>query len=99
MTPTLPPVITDISQLDPNGSYAYADYLRWHFTETVELIGGKIMRKMAGPALAHQRISMNLSGELAAFLKRKTCQAFAAPYLSMCAYYAVPLTATPKSES
>ena len=29
--------ITSISQLDPNGTYSYADYLTWQFTELVEL--------------------------------------------------------------
>ena len=79
MTPTLPPVITDISQLDLSQSYTYADYLSWKFTEYVELIRGKVMRKMAGPVTAHQRCSMNFSGELYAYLKGKTCQVFAAP--------------------
>lgn len=31
-------MITDISQLDPNGTYTYADYLKWPFDESVELI-------------------------------------------------------------
>ena len=28
-------IITDINQLDPNGSYTYADYLQWKFNERV----------------------------------------------------------------
>ena len=74
------PLITDIAQLDPNGSYTYADYLRWQFTETIELIRGKVLRKMAGPVRAHQRISGNLSTEIGYFLRRKTCQIYAAPF-------------------
>jgi Uma2 family endonuclease len=34
--------ITHISQLDPNRTYSYADYLTWRFEEQVELIKGKI---------------------------------------------------------
>ena len=80
MTPTAADRITDIAQLDPNERYTYADYLGWKFTEVVELIRGRVLRKMAGPAKAHQRCSMNFSGELYLFLKGKTCQVFAAPF-------------------
>ena len=80
MTPAAPAVITDFAQLDLNEQYTYADYLRWKFSEAVELIRGKVLRKMAGPVRAHQRISMNLSRELAVYLKRKPCQVYAAPF-------------------
>ncbi|MBL7787571.1 MAG: hypothetical protein JNM36_16820, partial [Chitinophagales bacterium] len=46
--------ITQLSQLDPNGIYSYADYLMWKFSERVELIKGAIL-KMAAPSLSHQR--------------------------------------------
>lgn len=36
--------ITDMSQLDPNGTYSYADYLTWRFEERVEPIWGKMRR-------------------------------------------------------
>ncbi|WP_223649216.1 Uma2 family endonuclease [Hymenobacter psoromatis] len=80
MTPTLPSVITDISQLDLSQSYTYADYLSWKFTEYVELIRGKVMRKMSAPVTAHQRCSMNFSREIGFYLKSKTCEVFAAPF-------------------
>ena len=80
MTPTAQPVITDLAQLDPAGSYTYADYLRWQFSEAVELIRGKLLRKMAGPIRIHQRISMNLSYGIASYLKGKPCQVYAAPF-------------------
>ena len=35
-------MITDISQLDPKGTYTYADYLKWQFDEQVELVKGKL---------------------------------------------------------
>jgi len=75
-----PPVITDISQLDLNESYTYADYVSWKFSEIVELVRGKIVRKMSAPVSAHQRCSMNFSTALDSFLKKKTCQVFAAPF-------------------
>ncbi len=37
-------MITDISQLDSNGTYTYADYLKWQFDESVEFIKGKLYR-------------------------------------------------------
>ena len=34
--------ITQLSQLDLNGTYSYADYLTWQFNERVELIRGNV---------------------------------------------------------
>ncbi len=79
MTPTLP-VITDIAQLDLSQRYTYADYLGWKFTEYVELIRGKVMRKMSVPVTAHQQCSMNFSREIGFYLKGKACRVFAAPF-------------------
>jgi len=73
-------LITDISQLDPSQTYTYADYLNWRFTEYVELIKGKILRKMSAPTSEHQRLASNLHGELYALLKRQPCQVFSAPF-------------------
>lgn len=72
--------ITDLSQLDPNGSYTYADYLTWRFTEYVELIRGRIMRKMSAPTSQHQQIASSLHGELYSYLKGKPCTIFSAPF-------------------
>ena len=80
MTPTLAPIITDLSQLDPNERYTYADYLSWKFTELVELIRGKALRKMSAPTSVHQECSMNFSGLLKPYLKGKQCRVFAAPF-------------------
>ena len=73
-------IITQLSQLDLNQSYSYADYLTWQFNETVELIKGKIMLMSPAPNVKHQRVSMNFSGSLFNFFKRKKCQVFAAPF-------------------
>jgi Uma2 family endonuclease len=73
-------VITDISQLDLSKTYTYADYLSWKFTDLVELVRGRILRKMSAPTAAHQRCSMNFSREIGTWLKGKNCQVFAAPF-------------------
>ncbi len=72
--------ITDISQLDPNGTYTYADYLRWQFDDTVELIKGKIFKMSSAPLTAHQLISGGLYSEVRQHFKRKTCQVVEAPF-------------------
>ncbi len=54
--------ITDISQLNPEGIYTYANYLTWRFEQTVELINGKIWRMSPAPKTNHQRIARNLNG-------------------------------------
>lgn len=71
--------ITSLDQLDPNGTYTYADYLLWQFSERVELLRGKI-RRMAAPSVKHQRISIHFSRLLANALWQTSCQVFAAPF-------------------
>jgi len=36
-------IITKLSQLDLNKTYAYQDYLLWQFQERVELIKGRLL--------------------------------------------------------
>jgi Uma2 family endonuclease len=74
------PKITQLSQLDLNKTYSYADYLTWHIDEAIELIKGKIMLMSPAPNVKHQRVSMNLSRSLSNFFNRKQCQVFAAPF-------------------
>lgn len=50
-------MITDISQLDPNGTYTYADYLKWQFEEWIELLSGQYrVFNTPGKSPLHQRI-------------------------------------------
>jgi Uma2 family endonuclease len=70
--------ITSLSQLDPNGTYTYADYLTWKFDELVELIKGKVLRPMSAPVPVHQQYSVNLTTEIRQFLKGKPCRVYAA---------------------
>ncbi len=72
--------ITQLSQLDLNASYTYADYLTWQLDKTVELIKGKIMMMSPAPNVKHQSISWQLSGALFQYVKSKSCHAFAAPF-------------------
>ncbi|MBS3965299.1 MAG: Uma2 family endonuclease [Methylomonas sp.] len=72
--------ITDLSQLDPNGHYSYADYLNWRFDAAIELIRGKISLMSPAPSLDHQRVSWQLTGYLFEYFRKKPCRAFAAPF-------------------
>lgn len=72
-------MITSLSQLDPNVTYTYSDYLRWKFEERVELLRGKV-RQMAAPSRKHQGISMRMSRPLANALWKSPCQVYAAPF-------------------
>ena len=72
--------IKDISQLDLGQTYSYADYLSWRFTEYVELIKGRVLRKMSAPTSEHQLIATNLTIEIGRHLKRQACRVYAAPF-------------------
>lgn len=72
-------MITSISQLDPNGSYTYADYLLWKFEERIELFRGKI-HKMAAPSRYHQGITSNLHRVLSTALWKTPCRIYPAPF-------------------
>lgn len=72
--------ITQLSQLDLNASYTYADYLTWQLDKTVELIKGKIMMMSPAPNVKHQSISWQLSGILFQYFKSKDCHAFTSPF-------------------
>ena len=76
----MPTPITDLAQLDPNGSYTYADYLTWQFTELVELWRGKLIRRMSGPTDAHQIVAGELYRRISNLLYRQPCQVRIAPY-------------------
>jgi Uma2 family endonuclease len=52
----MPTPVTSLADLDPNGTYSYADYLSWQFEEIVELFNGKIMRRLGSPSDRHQAV-------------------------------------------
>jgi len=71
--------ITSLSQLDPKGTYTYADYLTWKFEQALEVIRGKIL-PMAAPSRTHQRLSWNLTVTFGNHFKNHRCEAYAAPF-------------------
>jgi len=72
--------ITELSQLDLNATYSYADYLTWQLDETVELIKGKIMAMSPAPSLKHQSVITNLGGSLYQYFHKRPCKLFYAPF-------------------
>ncbi len=73
-------IITNFDQLDLTKTYTYADYLLWQFSERVELIKGYILKMSPAPSMKHQKVSMNLSGDLSKYFKKHSCSLFAAPF-------------------
>jgi len=74
------PIITNFSQIDPNASYSYADYLTWRFDEAVELIRGKISLMCPAPNVRHQQFSVYLSSHIFFYFQNTPCQVFSAPF-------------------
>jgi len=72
--------ITDISELDLNGTYSYADYLLWRFEERLELIKGKIFKMSPAPSVRHQRIASRLHTYIGRHFFNKSCELFSAPF-------------------
>lgn len=72
-------MITSLSQLDPEKTYTYADYLLWQFEERVELIKGKIMQ-MAAPSRVHQQVTTNLIVLLGNSMRHSPCKLYPAPF-------------------
>ncbi len=72
--------ILHLSQLDPEGIYTYADYLRWQFEDRLELIKGRIFKMSPAPNTSHQRISAAFLFQLYGFFLGKPCAVFAAPF-------------------
>ena len=73
------PKITQLSQLDLNKTYSYADYLTWQFEERVELFAGKVSLLLT-PNVLHQTVSMHFTGMLANFFHHKRPRIFHAPF-------------------
>lgn len=76
----LPKPVTQLSDLDPEGSYTYADYMLWQFQERVELIRGRLFRMSPAPSTLHQKVSGALNYSLFQYFRQKPCQVFAAPF-------------------
>ena len=79
-TATFPNMVTNFSDLDPEGHYSYSDYLKWRFQERVELIKGRIFKMSPAPNMAHQRASQALNFKLLSFFHQQPCVVCAAPF-------------------
>jgi Uma2 family endonuclease len=68
--------------LDLNKRYTYADYLTWQDDKRRELANGFIRMMSPAPIEQHQRISMNLGGELHHIIKKNKgkCRIYHAPF-------------------
>jgi Uma2 family endonuclease len=73
-------VITNINQLNLKGTYSYADYLLWQFSERVEIIKGKVFKMSPAPSSSHQDISMNLTRILDKVFYKTSCKLYVAPF-------------------
>jgi len=59
--------------------YTFADVLTWGENDRIELIDGEAYM-MAPPSRIHQKISMELSRQLANYLDGKKCEVYPAPF-------------------
>jgi len=66
--------------LEREGRFTYSDYLTWPDTERWELIDGVAYNMVPAPTTTHQRLSMQLSGQLFKQLQGHRCEVFAAPF-------------------
>lgn len=71
--------ITNLSQLDLNGTYSYADYLKWQFEERVELLRGKIFPMSPAPSIKHQEIASNLHYSFRINFQHQDCKVYFSP--------------------
>jgi Uma2 family endonuclease len=60
-------------------SYTYADYLSWPEDVRAEIIEGSLYMK-AAPSRIHQKISIELSRQIANYLVGKDCEVYPAPF-------------------
>jgi Uma2 family endonuclease len=71
---------TNISSLDINKTYNYAQYLTWRFQERIEIIKGRLFKMSPAPARKHQEASGDLFRQISSFLYKKPCSVFSAPF-------------------
>lgn len=70
----------ELSDLDINKTYTYADYLKWTFDERLELIKGKVFKMSPAPGSMHQRLAHRISLKIGNYLIGKSCEIFFAPF-------------------
>ncbi len=72
--------ITDYNQLDLSKSYTWVEYMKWKFTERVELIRGHIVKMSPAPNVNHQAIVTSLCGIIYKFWENSPCKLFVSPF-------------------
>ena len=60
--------------------YTYSDYCAWDDDERWELIDGIPYAMSPAPSRRHQRILLELAGQIREYLKDKTCELYIAPF-------------------
>ena len=73
-------VVRNFSDLDLTKTYTYFDYLKWEFSERVELIRGFIRKMSPAPNLSHQSVLYNLTIAFDFNFRRKPCRVVFAPF-------------------
>ncbi|MDB4285799.1 Uma2 family endonuclease [bacterium] len=79
-TPSKQMEVLQLSDLDLNGTYTYADYMNWKFAERVELMWGKIFKMSPTPNMFHQKVATRLTSRLEVYFSKHSCEAFVAPF-------------------
>lgn len=69
-----------LSDLDFEKSYTYADYLQWTFDDRLEILKGKLFKMTPAPNRYHQRLSAVVFNQLYNFLKGQPCHVYSAPF-------------------
>lgn len=72
--------ITQLSQLDVNKQYTYADYLTWQFSERVELIKGWLYKMSPAPRRIHQKVEGTLHVKLWNYFENSKCEVYQSPF-------------------
>lgn len=60
--------------------YTYKDYMTWSYEERWELIQGYPYAMSPAPSTVHQTVSLELSTQIALYLRDKACRVFTAPF-------------------
>jgi len=69
-----------LSDLDFDKTYTYADYLQWTFDDRLEILKGKLFKMTPAPNRMHQRLSGVIFNRVFQFLKGQPCHVYAAPF-------------------
>jgi len=72
--------ITDYNQLDLTKSYTWVEYMKWRFTERVELIRGHIVKMSPAPNVNHQSLAGQMYGTFGNAFSKTNCRWFPAPF-------------------